>query len=95
MKIRHNDININKIDPFSNCILERKQYAVVLTDIIKSFKDGFVLAIDNDWGTGKTTFVKMWKQHLDNNEYKTLYFNAWENDLEHDILIALISDLKE
>jgi hypothetical protein len=95
MKIRHNEIEIDKVDPFSNCKLERKQYAFVLTDIVKSFNDGFVLAIDNQWGTGKTTFVKMWKQYLDNNDYKTLYFNAWENDFEQDILVTLISELKE
>lgn len=95
MRIRHNEIEIDKVEPFLNCKLERKQYAFVLTDIVKSFNDGFVLAIDNQWGTGKTTFVKMWKQHLDNNDYKTLYFNAWENDFEQDILVTLISELKE
>lgn len=94
MKIRHNDIQINEADPFLNCKLGRKQYALILTDIVKNFNDGFVLAIDNKWGTGKTTFVKMWKQHLDNNDYKTLYFNAWENDFEQDILVTLISELK-
>lgn len=95
MKIRHNDIEINQTDPFSNCKLGRKQYALVLTDIVKNFSDGFVLAIDNEWGTGKTTFVKMWRQNLDNNGFKTLYFNAWESDFEQDILVALISELKE
>ena len=94
MKIRHNDIEINAENPFQNCRLERKPYAVVLTDLVKNFKEGFVLAIDSEWGTGKTTFVKMWKQHLENNEFKTLYFNAWENDHENDILVTLISELK-
>jgi hypothetical protein len=37
----------------------------------------------------------MWKQHLVNNDFKTLYFNAWENDFEQDILITLISELKD
>ncbi len=95
MRIRHNDIVINKTDPFSNCKLGRKEYAIVLTDIVKNFNDGFVLAIDNEWGTGKTTFIKMWKQYLDNEDFKTLYFNAWENDFEQDILVTLISELKE
>lgn len=95
MRIRHNDIEINKTDPFLNCKLGRKEYALVLTEIVKNFNDGFVLAIDNEWGTGKTTFVKMWKQYLDNNDFKTLYFNAWENDFEQDILVTLISELKE
>lgn len=95
MKIRHDDIKIDDAEPFLNCKLGRKQYAFVLTDIVKNFDDGFVLAIDNEWGTGKTTFVKMWKKYLDNNDFKTLYFNAWENDFEQDILVTLISELKE
>ena len=53
MRIRHNDIEINETDPFLNCKLGRKEYALVLTDIVKNFNDGFVLAIDNEWGTGK------------------------------------------
>ena len=95
MKIRHNDIEINAENPFQNCRLAREPYAVVLTDLVKNFKDGFVLAIDSEWGTGKTTFVKMWKHYLEKNEFKTLYFNAWENDFENDILVALISELEE
>ncbi|TRX72690.1 P-loop NTPase fold protein [Carboxylicivirga sp. M1479] len=95
MKIRHNDIEINKTEPFFNCKLGREEYAFILTDIVKNFSDGFVLAIDNKWGTGKTTFVKMWEQYLDNEGFKTLYFNAWENDFEQDILVSLISELKE
>ena len=82
MKIRHNDIEINTENPFQNCRLAREPYAVVLTELIKNFNDGFVLAIDSEWGTGKTTFVKMWKQHL-------------ENENENDILVTLISELEE
>lgn len=95
MNIRHNDIKINRIEPFSNCKLDRKQYANILTDIIQNYSDGFVLGIDNKWGTGKTTFVKMWRQYLDNEDFQTLYFNAWENDFEPDILVTLISELSE
>jgi KAP family P-loop domain len=94
MNIRHNDVAIPEDDPFKNCKLGRKKYAEILTDIITSYSDGFVLAINNEWGTGKTTFVKMWKQHLKNNGFKTLYFNAWENDFESNPLIALLSELK-
>jgi len=95
MKIRHADIVIPKNDPFANCKLKRKQYAEILTNIVDSYTDGFVMALNNKWGTGKTTFVKMWKQHLENSNFKTLYFNAWENDFEKDVLVALISELED
>ncbi len=97
MKLKHHDLHIPKdgTDPFVNCKLDRKKYAEVLTDIVSGYADGFVLAINNPWGEGKTTFVRMWQQYLENEEFKTLYFNAWENDFENDVLVALISELGE
>lgn len=97
MNLRHKDLHIpeDKTDPFINCKLERKPYAQILTQIVSNYADGFVLAINNPWGEGKSTFVKMWKQHLSNEEYITLYYNAWENDFEKDVLVALISELSE
>jgi predicted AAA+ superfamily ATPase len=83
-----------KENPFLNCKLAREPYAKVLTDIVRTNSDGFVLAIDNKWGAGKTTFISMWKQHLENEEFQTLYFNAWENDFENNPFIALTAELK-
>lgn len=94
MKIKHNDIDIPENEPFKFCKLDRKKYGEILTDIIGSYSDGFVLAIDSKWGTGKTTFVKMWKQHIENQDYKTLYFNAWANDFDNSPLVALLAELK-
>lgn len=94
MRVKHTEIEIHKENPFANCKLEREQYAKVLTTIIESYSHGFVLAINNKWGTGKTTFVKMWEQYLKNKEFQTLYFNAWENDFENNPLTALMGELK-
>jgi hypothetical protein len=94
MNIRHHEIEIEQQNPFSNCKLGRQKYSVVLTNIINSYPFGFVLALNNKWGTGKTTFVKMWEQDLKNNKFQTLYFNAWENDFENNPLTALMGELK-
>lgn len=94
MHLKHNNLEIDATDPFANCKLDRKQYATTLTQLVNNYASGFVLAIDNKWGTGKTTFVKMWQQQLELNGNKTLYFNAWENDHESDPLVALIALLK-
>jgi len=63
MRVKHQEIKIPKDTPFANCQLEREKYASILTEIINLFPDGFVLAINNEWGTGKTTFIKMWEQY--------------------------------
>ncbi|APQ18923.1 KAP family P-loop NTPase fold protein [Maribacter hydrothermalis] len=94
MNIKHPEIEVEEDNPFANCKLDRKKYSTVLTNIILSYPYGFVLALNNKWGTGKTTFVKMWEQDLKNNAYQTLYFNAWENDFENNPLTALMGELK-
>jgi len=94
MKIKHHEIVPNVENPFAECKLGRGPYAQVLTDIVNTYADGFVLAINNEWGTGKTTFVKMWQQHLKNEGFQTIYFNAWENDFDNNSLVALMSELE-
>ena len=94
MKIKHHEIEIPQGNPFANCKLAREPYARVLSDIVNTYADGFVLAINNEWGTGKTTFVKMWQQQLKNEGFQTIYFNAWENDFDSNPLVALMSELE-
>ena len=45
------------------------------------------------WGTGKTTFFKMWCQHLRNDGFFVAEFNAWETDITADPLLALSTEL--
>lgn len=94
MSIKHRELEIQLENPFSNCKLNRSKYTNILTSIIESYPTGFVLAINNKWGSGKTTFIKMWERELMNNSYRTLYFNAWENDFEDNPLTALMGELK-
>jgi hypothetical protein len=95
MTLKHKDLSIPKETPFANCKLDREKYADILTTLVGSYADGFVLAVDNEWGTGKTTFIKMWQQKLNNNAFKTVYFNAWENDFENNALVALIAEMQD
>lgn len=94
MKLRHQDIFINPDNPFEGCKLERKQYADKLTELVKASADGFVLAVDNKWGSGKTTFIKMWKCQMEQFGFKTVYFNAWENDFDANPMSAILAELK-
>ncbi|WP_127136006.1 KAP family P-loop NTPase fold protein [Flagellimonas oceanensis] len=98
MELRNKDVLVSedlKANPFENDLLHREQYANVLTSILNNYKKGFVLAINNEWGTGKTTFVKMWMGYLKQKTYETIYFNAWENDFQDDVIIAILSELKK
>jgi predicted KAP-like P-loop ATPase len=58
MPIKKTEIIISPEDSFKDCKLGRKPYAEILTNIIDTYSDGFVLTINNEWGTGKTTLPK-------------------------------------
>lgn len=89
------ELEIPEENPFQNDLLEMKQYASTLKSIVELYADGGgVIALNGDWGSGKTTFSKMWKQYLENNGIRTLYFNAWETDYYKDPLTAIIGELK-
>ena len=93
MKSKIGEIIIDDNYPFKNCKLGRVKYAEVLTKIVSSYKEGTVIAINGEWGSGKTTFIRMWKQYLENNGFKALYFNAWEDDFVSDPIVGLIGQL--
>lgn len=83
---------------FSEDLLNRKQIAENLLQILKNNNDIRVLAIDSRWGTGKTTFVKMWSQLISENykeENETMYFNAWENDFVNEPIVSLLAELEK
>ena len=67
-------------NPFANDLLDREQYADILTSLIDTSEKGFTMSINATWGYGKTTFVRMWEQKLKNFGYPTVYINAWEKD---------------
>lgn len=94
MHLRPKEIEPDQKNPFSKDLLNRKQYADILTQIVKHAEGGFTLSINADWGYGKTTFVKMWEYSLQNEGYQTIYFNAWETDFVADPMMALIDGLR-
>lgn len=96
IKSKTHEINIPPQKPFLNDKLDREKTGSILTDIVSFYgQSGCVMALNGEWGSGKTTFIKMWSQMLKNNGFKTLYFNAWNSDYTTDPLMAMISELKE
>ncbi len=94
MKIKHGELDIPADDPFKNDPLHRKEIASVLTNLVRSVDDPFVLAINAPWGEGKTTFLRMWRHNLTKEGFPTLYFNAWENDFVEDPIIAFMGEIR-
>ena len=91
--IRPEDIEVPENDPFKNDLLDRKKTAQVLTAMLGSFRGPGVVALDAPWGAGKTTFLKMWTQHLRTSGFAVVEFNAWETDFAEDPFLALSTEL--
>lgn len=88
------DIEIPDNNPFVNDKLNRKGEVIKFVDFVSRYGDtGCTIALNGDWGCGKTTFVKMAKAYMHSNDYHPLYFNAWENDFLEEPLYALLAEM--
>lgn len=94
-EVKLGDIIPSEEDPYNGDLLDRKMCGEVLEGLAKTFSSGCVIALDGKWGTGKTTFVRMWGEYMKKNGYTVLSFNAWESDFVLDPLICLISEFKK
>ena len=57
--------------------LDRKSIAENFNLLFEEMSQPFVIALDSPWGTGKTQFIHMWRNLL-NEKAKTIYINVWE-----------------
>ena len=93
LQLKLNDFDIPETNPFANDKLERQDCANTLTSLVNKITQPFVLSINSGWGTGKTIFLRMWQQDLNNKGFTTIYFSAWEDDHCDNALIALIGQI--
>ena len=95
IRVRPADVEVPQEDPFRNDLLDRKPYIEALTGLLGAVEGPCVVALDSEWGGGKTTFLKMWATHLRNERYAVVEFNAWETNFSGDPFVALSSRLLE
>lgn len=75
---------------FEECAFspEREKLAQNLTEYLKLQKNGYVLNVDGEWGSGKTFFLKAWEDML-KDKHPTCYIDAWTLDYLNDPLATL------
>lgn len=93
MKLTPPLIDIPCDEPFKYDVLGRVAAAETLTNLLTGCDESLVIAINAPWGFGKTTFVRMLRQHLENNKIHSIYLNAWENDFSSDSFVTLLGDI--
>ncbi len=94
MRIILNPLEIGEEEGFSEDkdIFGLKPLGDGMTNLVSSSKDPLVIAFDGQWGSGKTTFLKMWVGELRKQGFATIYFDAFANDYIEDAFAALVRD---
>ncbi|WP_080698420.1 P-loop NTPase fold protein [Janthinobacterium lividum] len=88
-------------DFWAKDVLGRKENAAYLQQYLtqrylaRISEDGFVLAINAEWGLGKTFMLRCWQEELIHSGYAAVYFDAWKNDFTPEPLVAFISEIDE
>ena len=76
-----------------NDIFRRKEFGERLTRLVRYLDTPSVVLLDAPWGSGKTTFVKMWRGELRKLGVACVYFDAFANDYQSDAFLALASQI--
>lgn len=95
IRVRPAELEIDPEDPFEGDVLERKDSILALTALLAGIDGPAVLAVDAPWGSGKTTFLRMWEAHLRNEGFEVASFSAWESDIAGEPFAALVAELSE
>ena len=77
--------DLDKLEP-EHDLFKRADLGEGLTRLVKSVQDPMVIAVDADWGAGKTVFLKMWAGELRKAGIPVVYFDAFANDYVDDAL---------
>ena len=93
IRIKLAEFDVPPDNPFENDLLRRRPAVESLTRIVESANSPYVISVDAEWGAGKTAFLRMWSQHLRNEGFHVLLFNAWETDFANSPFQALSGEL--
>ena len=85
--------DVSPKQPWQDDELDREQIAERLTNLIRNQQEPFIISINGQWGTGKTFLLKRWQKDLEEDQFRAIYYNAWEDDFCDDPLLAIIGQL--
>ena len=74
-------------------IFNLKEFGQSLMDLNERVEDPLVIALDGPWGSGKSTFIKMWLGLLRQNNFPVIYFDAFVNDHIEDAFTAIAGEV--
>lgn len=88
------NVEVTEEDPYKNDALDRKSYAEAIESLIQAYQGGIVIAINGEWGSGKSVFLDMLSKDLSYRKekpYCTASLNAWQHEYFNDPTLAMLS----
>ena len=82
-------------NPFKYDLLDRRPAVESLTKIVRSARSPYVISVDAEWGAGKTAFLNMCSQHMQEHGFHVVHFNAWETDFAGSPFEALSAEITQ
>ena len=80
-------------EPFKGDLWGRKQLSEKLTNFVSKLNCGATIALDAEWGAGKTWFVNNWKADLTAKEFKVICIDAFKHDFIEDPFLILSMEI--
>lgn len=74
-------------------IFQRGDFGEGLVNLVSKSEDPLVILLDSPWGTGKTTFIKMWAGELRKRGFPVVHFDAFENDHVDNAFVAISAEI--
>ena len=93
MALNIRPLEVDPENPHANDALGREGDCLMLADLIEETGGPFTLAVDAEWGDGKTVFVRMLGAHLAGRGFRCVSFSAWECDFHDEPLAPLIAEI--
>lgn len=95
MNIGFIDQPLDKID---NEWLDVAEHIESLSEFIANCQTPMTIAIQGDWGTGKTSMMKLVQINIQNQGIETVWFNTWQFsqfNMQNDVPIVLLLELMQ
>lgn len=79
--------------PFDGDLWDRQPLADRLQDYVSRLNVGATIALDAEWGAGKSWFVRNWQAQLEQNKFDVVYLNAFNQDYIDDPFITISMEI--
>ena len=93
VRVRSSDFVVEVSEPFEHDRLDRRRRVEALCRLIVRVDSAAVVAVNGQFGSGKSVFLKMCAAQLRGQEVAVAEFNAWQQSHTREPLVDLVSAL--